>query len=107
MELVAAWAGERCAWLIFLTNRVYYGREPNPMKALRPRVHDAAWRLHTKRCADHPALSHRFTNFNGGQIWFPYAGGSRTYVHVNITPPAQISRQRVVSSSIRAASPTP
>ncbi len=32
---------ERSLWIIFLTNRVYYGREPNPMPALRPRLHDA------------------------------------------------------------------
>ncbi len=31
----------RRAWVVLLTNRVYRGREPNPMKALRPRVHDA------------------------------------------------------------------
>jgi CubicO group peptidase (beta-lactamase class C family) len=35
---------DRRAWVILLTNRVYRGREPNPMKALRPRLHDAAWR---------------------------------------------------------------
>ena len=32
---------ERSLWVIFLTNRVYHGREPNPMPALRPRLHDA------------------------------------------------------------------
>ena len=31
-------------WIVLLTNRVYYGREPNPMPRLRPRVHDAVWR---------------------------------------------------------------
>ncbi|MBW2734465.1 MAG: serine hydrolase [Deltaproteobacteria bacterium] len=31
-------------WVIFLTNRVYGGREPNPMKVLRPRLHDTVAR---------------------------------------------------------------
>lgn len=31
-------------WVILLCNRVYGGREPNPMKALRPRLHDAVAR---------------------------------------------------------------
>lgn len=35
---------ERALWVILLTNRVYYGREPNPMKRLRPRLHDAVLR---------------------------------------------------------------
>jgi serine-type D-Ala-D-Ala carboxypeptidase len=35
---------ERAIWVVLLTNRVYYGREPNPMKALRPRLHDAILR---------------------------------------------------------------
>ncbi len=35
---------ERPLWVVLLTNRVYHGREPNPMKALRPRLHDAALR---------------------------------------------------------------
>ncbi|MCK5797833.1 MAG: serine hydrolase [Deltaproteobacteria bacterium] len=50
---------ERRAWLIFLTNRVYYGRERNPMKALRPRVHDAAWRLLAKRRSASPLEASR------------------------------------------------
>ncbi len=40
---------EHRAWVILLTNRVYHGREPNPMKALRPRLHDAAWRALASR----------------------------------------------------------
>ena len=28
-------------WVVLLTNRVFSGREPNPMPALRPRIHDA------------------------------------------------------------------
>lgn len=31
----------RSLWVVLLTNRVYYGREPNPMPAFRPRLHDA------------------------------------------------------------------
>ncbi|MBK8479688.1 MAG: beta-lactamase family protein [Proteobacteria bacterium] len=31
-------------WAILLTNRVYYGREPNRLKPLRPRLHDALHR---------------------------------------------------------------
>jgi CubicO group peptidase (beta-lactamase class C family) len=31
---------ERCLWVVLLTNRVFFGREPNPMIALRPRLHD-------------------------------------------------------------------
>jgi CubicO group peptidase (beta-lactamase class C family) len=31
-------------WVVFLSNRVFYGREPNRLKALRPRLHDAIWR---------------------------------------------------------------
>jgi hypothetical protein len=35
---------DRPWWAILLTNRVYYGREPNRMKPLRPRLHDAVAR---------------------------------------------------------------
>lgn len=35
---------ERQLWVVLLTNRVYHGREPNPMRALRPRLHDAVLR---------------------------------------------------------------
>jgi CubicO group peptidase (beta-lactamase class C family) len=35
---------ERSLWVVLLTNRVFYGREPNPMKAFRPRLHDAVMR---------------------------------------------------------------
>ena len=31
----------RRAWVVLLTNRVYFGREPNPMPAFRPPLHDA------------------------------------------------------------------
>ncbi len=31
----------RRAWVVLLTNRVYRGREPNPMPRLRPLIHDA------------------------------------------------------------------
>jgi CubicO group peptidase (beta-lactamase class C family) len=34
----------RRLWVVLLTNRVHRGREPNPMKALRPRLHDAVMR---------------------------------------------------------------
>lgn len=34
----------RRAWVVFLSNRVHAGREPNPMKRFRPRLHDAVWR---------------------------------------------------------------
>lgn len=34
----------RPLWVVLLTNRVYYGREPNPMRAFRPRLHDAVLR---------------------------------------------------------------
>ncbi|MCA9669394.1 MAG: beta-lactamase family protein [Myxococcales bacterium] len=36
-------------WVVLLTNRVYYGRDPNPMPRLRPRLHDAALRAHGRR----------------------------------------------------------
>lgn len=43
---------ELARWVILLTNRVYYGREPNRLKPLRPRLHDAIWRaLETRRTA--------------------------------------------------------
>jgi CubicO group peptidase (beta-lactamase class C family) len=32
---------DRALWVVLLTNRVYFGREPNPMIAFRPRLHDA------------------------------------------------------------------
>ena len=35
---------ERSIWVILLTNRVHPGREPNPMKAFRPRLHDTIMR---------------------------------------------------------------
>jgi CubicO group peptidase (beta-lactamase class C family) len=35
---------ERGLSVVLLTNRVYFGREPNPMVALRPRLHDAVVR---------------------------------------------------------------
>lgn len=35
---------QRATWIVLLTNRVYYGREPNPMKHFRPRLHDAVMR---------------------------------------------------------------
>ena len=35
---------ERSSWVVLLTNRVYRGREPNPMKRFRPRLHDAVAR---------------------------------------------------------------
>lgn len=31
------------SWIIFLSNRVFYGREPNPMKEFRPHLHRMAW----------------------------------------------------------------
>lgn len=39
---------DRPWWAILLTNRVYYGREPNRMKPLRPRLHDAVARTLTR-----------------------------------------------------------
>jgi serine-type D-Ala-D-Ala carboxypeptidase len=41
------WIEPACGrWVVLLANRVYYGRqrEPNPMRALRPRLHDAVMR---------------------------------------------------------------
>jgi CubicO group peptidase (beta-lactamase class C family) len=35
---------ERATWVVLLTNRVYRGRNPNPMPRLRPRLHDAVLR---------------------------------------------------------------
>jgi serine-type D-Ala-D-Ala carboxypeptidase len=32
---------ERALWVVLLTNRVYYGREPNLLRPFRPRLHDA------------------------------------------------------------------
>lgn len=34
----------RQLWVVLLTNRVYHGREPNRLKAFRPRIHDAVLR---------------------------------------------------------------
>jgi CubicO group peptidase (beta-lactamase class C family) len=34
----------RRTWVVLLTNRVYHGREPNPLRAFRPRLHDAVMR---------------------------------------------------------------
>jgi CubicO group peptidase (beta-lactamase class C family) len=34
----------RPLWVVLLTNRVYHGREPNRLKAFRPRLHDAVLR---------------------------------------------------------------
>jgi len=39
----------RRVWVILLTNRVYHGREPNPMRWLRPRLHDAIMRRWSTR----------------------------------------------------------
>jgi len=35
---------ERSLWVVLLTNRVYYGREPNRLLTFRPRLHDAVLR---------------------------------------------------------------
>jgi CubicO group peptidase (beta-lactamase class C family) len=35
---------ERNIGVVLLTNRVYYGREPNPLRAFRPKLHDAIMR---------------------------------------------------------------
>lgn len=32
---------ERSIWVVLLTNRVYYGRDPDQINAFRPRLHDA------------------------------------------------------------------
>ncbi|MCC6748109.1 MAG: serine hydrolase [Deltaproteobacteria bacterium] len=34
----------RRLWVILLTNRVYFGREPNPMRLFRPQLHDRVMR---------------------------------------------------------------
>ncbi|MCB9558537.1 MAG: serine hydrolase [Deltaproteobacteria bacterium] len=42
------WEPERHRWVIFLCNRVYRGREPNPMPRFRPALHDAIARALTR-----------------------------------------------------------
>lgn len=37
---------DRRFWVVLLTNRVFHGRERNPMKAFRPRLHEAATRAY-------------------------------------------------------------